>query len=218
MNSRNRPVLRASVSVSILPNPVRCRLHHILLTIEYESRSGRTKKLTFNTTSLSLERAIRRGNTLLVREPLRPFGDQVRWLVVTPEIDELLDGKRLFGVFPDVESERLIAHYSAGWLVTVSRKKTKRKPDLERIEGYDEIWALCPRRPRPGWRLLGRFIAKDTLVLLRAWEKNRLFANYPQAAQEVIDDWKRILGSEEPHRGNEVGDYLSSRFRDVDQI
>jgi hypothetical protein len=94
--------------------------------------------LTFNTTSLSLVRALREGR-LRLHQPLRLLGDQMRYLIVTPEIEDLLNGRRLLGLFPDVESEILIGRYAAGNLVTVSRKITKAKPDVEQIVGPDEV-------------------------------------------------------------------------------
>jgi len=129
-----------------------------------------------------------------------------------------LDGHVLLGVFPDVGAETLIGKFSAGWLVTVSRKITKRRPDVEQIEGYDEVWALCARKPPPGWRVLGRFYEKDVFVALRPWAKRDLFGKYPQAAQEVVDDWAELFGAQHPHRGNALGDYLSGVFEDVDKI
>jgi hypothetical protein len=173
--------------------------------------------LTFNTTSLPLRRALR-DKWLLERAPLRPLGvDQKRYLLVTPEIDALLDGHVLFGVFPDVSAEHLIGKFVAGQLLTVSRRITKAKPDIEQIVGANEVWALCPRRPPPGWRILGRWHKQCVFVALRAWEKGRLFRNYSQAAQEVIDDWQHLIGREPVHTGTSVEVYVGGVFRDVDQ-
>jgi hypothetical protein len=148
---------------------------------------------------------------------LRPRGDPKRFVLVTPQFDALLDGLLEYGLFPDVAAETRIGIFSAGYLVTVSRKLTKKKPDVEQVVGYDEVWALCPRKPAPGWRLLGRFYEKDTFIALRAWEKSKLFGNYPKAAQEVIDDWNDLFGAQPPRRGHDLADYLSGVFRDVDQ-
>ena len=176
--------------------------------------------MTFNTTSLPLARALRQ-KLLLVREPLRPLpsvpGNQPRYLIVTPQIDALLDGHLLFGTFPDRSAEQLIGIYSAGQLIRVSRKKTKAKPDVEQIEGPDEVWAICPRKPPPGWRLLGRFYEPHVFIALRPWDKNKLFGQYPQASQEVIDDWTNLFGAQAPYRGTDIGDYVGGVFRDVDQ-
>jgi hypothetical protein len=153
---------------------------------------------------------------LVARKPLRPLDVSVRRLLVTEEISDLLDGKTRFGEFPSVSAEALIAIFCAGYLLRVSRKTTKKLPDLERLEGHDEVWSLCPRRPKPGWRLLGRFYEKDHLVLLRPWEKHRLAGNYDKAAKEVIADWEKAFGTTSSHRGTEMRDYISGIFRDVD--
>lgn len=172
--------------------------------------------MTFNTTSLPLARAIREKR-LLERLPLRPrSSDQIRHLLVTPQMDALLDGHILLGVFPDVAAEKLIGIYSAGQLLTVSRKVTKRKPDVEQITGYDEVWALCARTPKPGWRILGRWYEKSTFIALRPWDKNHLFHNYERAAQEVQEDWTELFGAQIPYSASSVEDYVGGVCRDVD--
>jgi hypothetical protein len=174
-------------------------------------------RLTFNTTSLRLMRALRDGK-LLERAPLRPLGsEQKRHLLVTPEINNLLDGRAQFGEFPDVDAEHLIGRFVAGYLLTVSRQKTKAKPDIEQIVGPVEVWALCLRRPRPGWRILGRWHKQGVFIALRAWEKGKLAQNYSKAAQEVIDDWRRLLREEPVHTGASVEDYVGGVHRDVDE-
>lgn len=140
-----------------------------------------------------------------------------RILLVTPEIDALLDGHVHHGIFPDVAADKLIADYTAGWLLTVSRKKTKKRPSLEKLDGFDDVWALCARTPQPGWRLLGRFYDRNIFVALRPWDKSILARNYPKAAAEILEDWNRMFGARPPHRGVEVGDYVSGVVRDVDK-
>ena len=82
--------------------------------------------------------------------------------------------------------------------------------------GHDEVWALCPRKPPPGWRILGRFYERDVFVALRAWDKHRLFSNYALAATEVIEDWRTLFGEQPAHRGTNLTDYLSGVVNDVD--
>lgn len=142
--------------------------------------------------------------------------NQLRHLLVTPEIDALLDGHVLQGIFPDVAAEKLIGIYCAGQFLTVSRKLTKRKPDLEQIVGHNEVWALCARTPRPGWRILGRWFERGTFVALRAWDKNRLARSYDEAADQVIEDWKELLGDQAPHFAGNVEGYVGGVYRDVD--
>lgn len=137
---------------------------------------------------------------------------------MAPEIDALLDGHFACGAFPATAAETLIGIYAAGQLVTVSRRLTRRKPDLEQIVGASEVWAMCFRRPPPGWRLIGRWFDRDVFIALRAFDKQQLFEVYSQASQTVIEDWKELLGPQPPHSGVEVGDYLSGVFRDVDAV
>jgi hypothetical protein len=173
--------------------------------------------LTFNTTSILLTRALR-DKKLLERGPVRPLSTgQKRHLFVTPDINDLLDGRVQLGAFPDVAAETLIGKFIAGQLVTVSRQKTRAKPDIEQIVGAREVWALCPRRPPPGWRILGRWHAQGVFIALRAWEKGKLFANYSTATQQVIDDWRSLLGEEPVHSGTNVEDYVGGLFGDVDE-
>lgn len=172
--------------------------------------------MTFNTTRLPLIRALA-DKRLLVREPLKPLGEQRRWLLVDPQMDALLDGHILYGLFPQPSSERLIGRFCAGYLVTVSRKKTRTRPDIEQIVGSDQVWALCPREPKPGWRLLGRFCDPGVFVVLRAWDKRALFNNYARAAQEVIEDWEALFGKMRPYEGGDIENYVTGVFKDADE-
>jgi hypothetical protein len=175
--------------------------------------------LTFNTTSLPLARALRH-KLLLVRQPLRPLTqDAKRFLLVTPEIDALLDGHLKFGEFPAREAEIVIGRFVAGHLMRVSQKFTKNNPDVEKIVGANEVWAVCLRRPSPGWRLLGRWYeepSQHVFVALRAWDKIKLFPQYGEAANEVIDDWTELFGATAPRAAVNLGDYVGGVFSDVD--
>jgi hypothetical protein len=149
---------------------------------------------------------------------VRPLADsKLRTLLVTPQIDALLDGHIEFGNFPARETEILIGKFVAGQLLTVSRQMTDQGPDVEQVVGQNEVWALCPRRPKPGWRILGRWFDRGVFVALRAWDKHRLFNKYPRASQAVIQDWDELLSGIQPHSALELGDYLDGVFRDVDE-
>jgi hypothetical protein len=172
--------------------------------------------LTFNTTTLPLNGSTDGEIKLFARKPLKPIEDHVRRLYVTQEISDLLDGKTRFGQFPDREAEILIGIFCAGQQLLVSRKKNDSRPDLERLEGHHEVWCLCPRKPIPGWRLLGRFLERDRLILFRAWDKHDLARNYDRAAREVIEDWEKKFGAALPWTGAELGEYLGGVIKDVD--
>jgi hypothetical protein len=175
--------------------------------------------LTFNTTSLPLFRAIK-DKRILLREPLRPRLPVVeeRHLLVTPEIDAMLDGFLHKGLFPAVPAEILIGIFSAGQLLVATRRMPRKKeaPDLEQIvNGQDEVWALCIRRPRPGWRLLGRWYERNQFVALRAWDKHRLAGHYAQAVEQVTKDWEAEFGTQQPHRGNELRNYVGGVINEL---
>jgi hypothetical protein len=88
---------------------------------------------------------------------------------------------------------------------------------MERLEDLDEAWVMCFRRPRPGWRLFGRFAARDHFVVLGAHDRNKLKnrAIYAEAAQDAAEEWRRLFGAAQPHIGNQPEDYLSGLVRDV---
>jgi hypothetical protein len=151
---------------------------------------------------------------------VRPKADQVRRLIVRPEMDLLLKGAKPETGFPHYKADFLFGTYAAGYLVTVSLiGNSKAKPDLERLEDLDEVWALCFRKPRPGWRFLGRFAQRNQFIGLRAYDRHALGPkrSYHKKAEQIIDDWKAVLGDLEPLRGKSVSDYLSGVWRDVDQ-
>ena len=154
---------------------------------------------------------------IVERQPRRPLGGAVRRLSVSTEVADLLDGRTAFGDFPAVESEKMIGIFCAGQYVRISRKKNKVRPDLEKLEELDEIWSLCLRRPRPGCRLLGRFIQKDHLILLRGWDKHKLFKQYEKASEQIIDDWEALFGTKVAHSGEWYSGYLSGVIRDADE-
>lgn len=174
--------------------------------------------MTFNTTSLPLRQALQ-GKRLLYRPPLRPVGNElVRHVLVTPEVDALLDGHILYGIFPDVSSETLIASFSAGWMITFSQQRTKKKPQIEKITGADEVWSLCPRKPPPGWRLFGRIYERGVFLVLRAFDKHWLAKNnYAIASSWTIDEWKELFGDRKPYTAPTPELCLGGLIKDVDE-
>jgi len=107
----------------------------------------------------------------------------------------LLDGGGVSLSFPDWEAEKVIGLYGARWLMMVSlsgRPRTGVEPDLERLEGLDEVWALCFRRPRPGWRVFGRFLQRDLFIGLLAYDRVVLNGGptYSTRAAAVAPQWQ----------------------------
>lgn len=136
---------------------------------------------------------------------------------MTPHLDATLDGLPVRGVFPSVPAEILVGIYAAGHRLTVTRRMPGKKdrPDLEQIIDADEVWALCVRKPAPGWRLLGRWYDKNVFVALRAWDKHKLAGHYEEACDEVIADWTEEFGVQTPHRGNNLNDYVGGVLNEL---
>jgi hypothetical protein len=129
----------------------------------------------------------------------------------------MLDGHLSYGLFPAVRAEILIGIFSAGHLLTVTRRmpRKRERPDLEQVVGQDEVWALCIRVPAPGWRLFGRWYEQNTFIAFRAWDKHRLAGRYAEASQEVIEDWTDEFGAQPVHRGNHLEDYVGGVLNEL---
>lgn len=175
--------------------------------------------MTSNATYLNMVLAIR-AERLVEVHPVRPKANPLRRLFVTPDMDFLLKGAKPETGFPHYKADFLFGSYAAGYLMTVSLiGNSDAKPHLERLKDLDEVWAFCFREPRPGWRFFGRFLQRDQFIALRAYDRRELGpkSQYHKHAEEIIGDWKSVLGDLEPLRGTSVNDYLSGVWRDVDQ-
>ncbi len=102
--------------------------------------------------------------------------------------------------------------------MTVSLQgNSEKSPDFERLRGLDEIWVFCFRRPRPGWRLFGRFIQRDHFIGLDLKDRHELAGNntYGLYATNAIKIWNECIGRE-PLRSDAASGYLSGVTRDLD--
>jgi|HubBroStandDraft_4_1064222.scaffolds.fasta_scaffold758436_2 hypothetical protein len=154
---------------------------------------------------------------MVLRQPLRPVADPVRAILIWPDVNRMLDGTDQRLGFPDRAADRLIGQFIAGHYVSVSQKSAP-GVDLERLERVDEVWVLCFRAPRPGWRLMGRFIEPKVFVGLKLYERGELgaIANYTARADDVIKEWNAVI-EREPFRSPDLGAYVGGVFNDVDQ-
>jgi hypothetical protein len=152
------------------------------------------------------------------RIPLRPVAEPRRSLLLKPEINDVLDGTDVRTGFPHIEADKVVGRFITGHLLCVTRKSAK-DADLEQLEDVDDVWALCFRKPRPGYRLLGRFLARDMFVGFRLYDRHTLDGKkvYSARAAEIIDSWKRDFGSLNPLRSKDLSAYLGGVVRDVDQ-
>lgn len=146
-------------------------------------------------------------------------GHEANAIWVLPEIQEVLAGTDVSLGFPDRAADVLMTRIIAGYFCTVSLSgDPSKQPDLERLEGLDEAWAICFRTPRPGWRLFGRFYTKGFFVGVRLYDRHVLGRrkNYHRLAADAVARCEALLPSVEPLRGIAVAEYLEGLARDID--
>ena len=178
------------------------------------------RQLTFNATYLSFERAKRDGH-LLPRAPLE--GAPLRHLYVTSAINDLLDGNRPESGFPIHLSDGDVGRYLIGqcvWVCLSKEPERKADVDFKRLIDADEVWTLRFARVRRrinGWKVFGRFQARDTFIGLRAYDRDtlRTDGDWKSAIDQTIEDWRAILSDCAPVYGATVDVYLSGPYRDV---
>ncbi|MGV2130920.1 hypothetical protein ACQZ4Q_02780 [Agrobacterium vitis] len=175
--------------------------------------------MTYSATDRILFQAVDTGR-LIQRHPLGGSGS-IRKLFVTPTIKAILDGQDdKFKHMPLVETEKIIGCFCNGHFVTASLKGNPNpKPDFERLEGLDEVWAICARKPKMSQiRIFGRFISKGTFVAFGLHERVTLGLreNYNAKASEVPGLWNEVLGDCVPHEASSVEEYFGGVCRDVD--
>lgn len=139
-------------------------------------------------------------------------------MFVTPEIRDVLDGVRLTAGFPDAEATTVNDRYMVGHLISVSRRRG-RGAVLKKIEHADAVWSFAYRRPRPGWRLIGRFIERDAFIGLSM--KSRSFLGrsenaFTEEAKAIVEVWNRLLPGLDPVRSDDVEELLSPLVWDLD--
>jgi hypothetical protein len=143
-------------------------------------------------------------------------------------VDAKLRGIVAQGDFPANDVAVTIGRFTAGHALLVSKKRreettTRRRRgqlggvESERLEGFDEIWVLCHRRPGAGWRLAGRYLERDVLVLFRIYDKRDIGNDYSSVVKEVIADWDAWLRDIQPCRGPWLSGYTSREHRDADE-
>lgn len=156
---------------------------------------------------------------LVVHSTVRPIRNPQRALLVTPEVEMKLRGKDPQCELSSLGMAEVIGPFLAGHSLSVSRICAKRKErvELEQLEGLNETWGICYRRPKPGWRLFGRFLVRDVFIGLRLYDRRNIGSDYKSVADQIDEDWKRVLGTQPYIQSADISDYLSGSHYDVDQ-
>jgi hypothetical protein len=160
-----------------------------------------------------------RAAGLVAHEPLRPPSERIRQIWCPPEVDDQLAG-RVITDLPSPAVALTIGQFIGGMGLGLSRTRSRgnrRKVDLERLEGVDEIWVLCYRKPRPGWRLAGRFLQRNAVVIFQIRDKRDIGNDYGPIVAQVTQDWRDRFGTQPPHSGEWISGYLSGRHYDADE-
>lgn len=170
--------------------------------------------MTFNATPIHVGILLAAG--LVERPPLRGFSTRVRRLYVTKDIDGFLNANEPF--FPRASFESQLSIFGAGHLVTVSRARGDKQADLKQVVGVNEVWSFCFRRPRPGGRLLGRFLDENIFVGTELKDRHDLGGKeYRIAAENVASKWMVTTGNAPFVSSSDLSAYLGqTNYRDLD--
>ncbi len=105
------------------------------------------------------------------------------------------------------------------WAVRFRSVFAQSGPELEKLEEIDEVWVCCVRAPKPGWRLFGRFIAQDCLVLMLAHDRHDLAPRpkYQAVAENAIAEWNRVLPNVSPYSASKLSGYISGVVKNADE-
>lgn len=174
--------------------------------------------MTYTATSIRCGHAVRAG--LQLREPRREIEVRNRRMYVTEAISALLDGGPAGTHFANGQADAQVTNFIAGWSVSISRQKRKWKrneqPNLVKLAGYDEVWEMCFRKPKPGWRLFGRFLERGVFVGLHLRDKVLLGSDYDEIVGQVIADWEHLFSGMPPIGSADLDDYVGFEWRDID--
>lgn len=156
------------------------------------------------------------GRVLEEYQPPKPM-PVGRKLLVTQELHSLLRTPDTKLMFPSYQAEVILSRFCAGYYLGGSLKSAK-DCDIERLENIGEVWAICLRKPRPGWRLFGRFAQRDVFVATAAYDRHELAgANYAAKALDAIFTLNKEFPQVPEHIGGMLSDYMSGPIYDMDE-
>jgi hypothetical protein len=142
--------------------------------------------------------------------------EQPREIYVSRDVFDAIDG-----AMGDSDRDARLAEFRA-WLegfvenceLSVAEDPDRKPADtmLARVKPVnDEFWSIrvTDEGQSPGIRALGAFVDKDKFLAL-IWSYREQIENFDEEVDLVRDEWRRIFGSESPHKGAHLSDYLSN--------
>ncbi len=146
-------------------------------------------------------------------------------MLLLPEIANVIRGEDAPAHFTAEEARFVTAQFVRGNLIRVAlpyidgRYKKGFEPTLEKLNEVDGVWALCFRKPAPGWRLIGRFGEMGTFVGLELADRRDLgrkgAMSYPTAITRAIERWQCLFAGIPPHVGTTIEDYAGGLCYDA---
>lgn len=139
-------------------------------------------------------------------------------IFVTQEIATVLEGKGSVAGFPEAEASAVNDRFMVGHVISLSLERSKTAV-LKKVDGVHAVWSLAYRRPKPGWRLLGRFLEKDVFVGLRLSSRTTLgrdLTAFTESARDVVADWQILLPGLDPEDSADADQILSPLYWDLD--
>ena len=120
-------------------------------------------------------------------------------------------------MFPRLGFARIFGEFIAGHSLRVSQTRGGKRKDveLERLEAFAEVWLICNRVRAPGWRITGRFLSFNEIVLFRAYDKNEIGSSYQGVAGQLAEDRDTHFPGVSPHTGAWISGYISGEHHDV---
>ncbi|HEY1543183.1 MAG TPA: hypothetical protein VGG01_12300 [Xanthobacteraceae bacterium] len=144
-----------------------------------------------------------------------PDDDAARTIFVSADIDAVIaypfadtpDGLRM------AEFRAWIDGFIEGNDLSVAEDPNRKPRDtmLARVNPAEaEFWSIRVTDPEdtPGVRSFGAFSALDEFVAL-SWINREDIDNFDEEVNEVIATWDDYFGTETPHRGDTLDEYLS---------
>jgi hypothetical protein len=89
--------------------------------------------------------------------------------------------------------------------------------DLKRLKPPEnEIWELRSQSPKPAFRLLGAFAARDDFVVLQAAPRGSYDAKgaWKAAVGQARDEWDRLFPGHRRLKGTVLSDYVTNTIPD----
>lgn len=137
-----------------------------------------------------------------------------RSIFVTQEINYVISGRSdSVPEFPSDQADLLLGRFVDGLIVGAS-SSYQGKGELKWLQNLHECWSFAFRQPSPGWRLFGRFAAKNVFVglLLVPREDAGDLLMYNQKAMEMQTIWDNCFPGEKPFIGTKIDDYVGDMW------